>query len=70
MGAQPLGFAPLQPFGACPWQAYVEPGDGHWPIPGMHRVAVTSTALSRGSFMLHNKLSPSHPNYMVGHTAF
>ena len=27
MGAQPLGFAPLQPFGVYPWQAYVQPGD-------------------------------------------
>ena len=23
LGAQPLGFAPLQPFGVYPWQAYV-----------------------------------------------
>ena len=29
MGAQPLGFAPLQPFGVYQWQAYVQPGDGH-----------------------------------------
>ena len=46
MGAQLLGFAPLQPFGAYPWQAYVHPGDGHQPTPGMHRVAAPSTALS------------------------
>ena len=31
MGAQALGFAPLQPFGAYPWQAYVQPGDHHCP---------------------------------------
>ena len=46
--AQPLGFAPLQPFGAYPWQVYMQPGDGHWPTPGMHRVAAPFTALSRG----------------------
>ena len=28
-GDQPLGFTPLQPFGAYPWQAYVQPGSGH-----------------------------------------
>ena len=37
MGAQPLVFASLQPFGAYLWQAYVQPGDDHWPTPGMHR---------------------------------
>ena len=42
MGAQPLGFAPLQPFGVYSWQAYVQPGDGHWSMPGMHRVAAPS----------------------------
>ena len=69
LGAQPLGFAPLQPFGACLWQAYVEPGDGHGPTPGLHRVAAPCTTLSRGSLMLLNLLFPSHPIYMVEHTA-
>ena len=68
-GAQPLGFAPLQPLGVYPWQAYVQPGDGHWPTPSMHRVAASSSALSRGSLLLLNLLFPSHPIYMVGHTA-
>ena len=44
IGAQTLGFAPLQPFEAYPWQAYVQPGDGHQPTPGMHRVIAPSTA--------------------------
>ena len=66
----PLRFAPLQPFGAYPSQAYVQPGDGHWPTSGMHRVATPSTALSRGSLLLLNQLSSSHSSYMVGHTAF
>ena len=46
--AQPLGFAPLQPIGIYPWQAYVQPGDGHWSMPGMHRVAAPSATLGRG----------------------
>ena len=69
-GAQMLGFAPLQPIGAYPWQAYVQPGNGHQPTPGMHRVAAPSTALSRGSLLLLNQLFPSHPICMVGHAAF
>ena len=50
MGAQPLGFAPLQPFGVYPWQAYVQPGpgDGHWSMPGMLRVVAPSATLGRG----------------------
>ena len=48
MGTQPLGFAPLQPFGAYPWQAYVQPCDGHWPTPGIQRVPACSTILSKG----------------------
>ena len=43
-----MGLAPLQPLGAYPWQVYVQPGDGHQLKPGMHRVTVLSTALSRG----------------------
>ena len=30
-----------------PWQAYVQPGDGHWSTPGMHRVAAPSATLGR-----------------------
>ena len=69
LGAQPLGFAPLQPLGVYPWQAYVQTGDGHWPTPDMHRVAAPSTTLSRGSLMLLSLLFPSHPIYIVGHEA-
>ena len=47
MGAQPLGFAPLQPFGVYPWQAYVQHGDGHWSMPGVHTVAAPSATLGR-----------------------
>ena len=47
MGVQPLGFAPLQPFGVYPWWA-VQPGDDHQSTPGMHRVAVPSATLGRG----------------------
>ena len=45
MAVQPLGYAPLQPFGVYPWQAYVQPGDGHWSTPGMHRVAAPTQDL-------------------------
>ena len=63
MGAQPSGFAPLQPFGVYPWQAYVQPGDGHWSTPGMHRVAAT---LGRESLLLLILLCP---NQLVGFSA-
>ena len=69
LGVQLWGFAPLQPLGAYPWQAYVQPGDGHQPTPDMHRVAAPSTTFSRGSLMLPCLLFPSHTIYMVGHTA-
>ena len=39
--AQPLGFAPLQSFGAYTW-----PGNGHGPSPGMHCMTALSTTLS------------------------
>ena len=48
MGARPLGFVPLQPFGVYPWQVYVQPGDSHQSTPGMHRVAAPSATLGRG----------------------
>ena len=48
LGPHPLGFAPLQPLGVYPWQACVQPGDGHWPTPGMHRVDAPSTTWNRG----------------------
>ena len=61
MGAQPLGFAPLQPFGVYPWQAYVQPGDGHQSMAGMHRVAAPSTTLSRGPSATQSAVpQPSH----------
>ena len=47
MGPQTLGFAPWQPFGVYPWQAYVQPGDCHQSTPGMHRVAAPSATLGR-----------------------
>ena len=47
----------------------MQPGDGHWPTPGMHGVAAPTAALSRGCLLLLSQLSPSHSNYMVGHKA-
>ena len=69
VAAKPLGFAPLQPFGVYPWQAYVQPGDGHWSTPGMHRVAAPSATLGRGNLLLLIQLFPKHPIYFVEHTA-
>ena len=47
MGAQPLGFAPWQPFGVYTWQAYVQPGDGHQSTIVLHRVAAPSATFGR-----------------------
>ena len=60
MGAQSLGFAPWQPFGVYPWQAYVQPGDGHWSTPGMHRVDALSATLGRGEPSATLLLFPNH----------
>ena len=68
MGAQPLGFGPLQPSGVYLWQAYVQPGDGHPSTTGMHIVAAPSATLGRGSLLLLIQLFPNHPIYLVGHT--
>ena len=68
-GPKPLGFAPLLHIGVYSWQAYVQPGDGHWCTLGMHRVAAPSTTLSSGEPSPTCQLFPNHPIYMVGHTA-
>ena len=61
MGAQLLGFAPLQPFGVYPWQAYVQPGDGHWSTSGMHRMAAPSTVWVGEPSATHSVVpQPSH----------
>ena len=67
-GLNPWSFVQLQPFGAYPWQVYVQGGDGHWPTQGM-QVAASSPALHRENLQLLNQLSPSNSNYMVGHAA-
>ena len=69
MGTQLFGFAPLQPFRLYPWQTYVQPGDGHWSTPGMHRVTDPSATLGRGSLLVLIPLFPNHSIYLVGHTA-
>ena len=66
MGAQLLGFAPWQPFGVYPWQAYVQPGDGHWSTPGMHRVAAPTATLGRVEPSATHSAVPSQ---LVGYTA-
>ena len=62
-------FVTPQPFGVYPWQVYLDPGDGLWPMPGVHWVAAPPTALSRGSFMLLMQWFPSYSIYVLGHTA-
>ena len=60
--AQLLGFAPLQPHGVYPWQAYVQPGYGHQSTPGMHRVTAPSSTFSRwGTSAIQSAVpQPSH----------
>ena len=70
LGAKQLGFAPLQPLGLYLWQAYVQPGNGHWPTPGLHRVAVASTTLSRGSLLLLNLAVPQSSHLYGGAYSF
>ena len=65
MAAQPLGFALLLPFGVYPWQVCVQPGNGHWSTPGMHRVAAPSATLGRGeSAATHSAVS--QPYHLFG----
>ena len=47
MGAQPLGFASVQPFGVYLWQAYVPPGNDLLPMAGVYKVAAPPTTSSR-----------------------
>ena len=66
MGDQSLGFAPLQPFGVYPLQAYVQPGDGHWSMSGMHRVAAPSATLGRGEPSTTQLAVPQPPHLYGG----
>ena len=65
LGAQPLGFSPLQPLGVYLWQAYVQSGDGHQPTPSMHRVATPSTTLSKGESSATQSAVPQ-PSHLYG----
>ena len=65
MGAQLLGFAPLQLFGVYPWQAYVQLGDGHWSTLGMHRVSAPSATLGRGE-PCATHLAVPQPSHLFG----
>ena len=65
MGAQPLGFSLLQPFGVYPWQAYVQPGDGHWSMSGMHRMAAPSATLGMGEPSSTHSAVPQ-PSHLFG----
>ena len=66
MGVQPLGFAPLQPFGVYLWQPHAWPGDGHQSTPGIHRVAAPSTTLSGEAFCYSVCCFPTIPSILWG----
>ena len=66
MEAQPLGFAPLQPFAAYLWQAYVQPNGGHWPTLGMDIVAAASITLSGGEPYATQSAVPQPPHLYGG----
>ena len=54
-GISTTGFTLPQPFGVYPWQAYVPPHDGLWPILGVNKVAVPSNALSDPTHSANNQ---------------
>ena len=70
LGSEPLGFAPLQPLGVYPWQAYVQPSDGHWPMTGIHRVAAPSMTLSRGELSATQSAVPQLSHLYGGAYSF
>ena len=70
MGAQPLGFAPSQPFRVYPWLPCVPPCAGLCSMPGVHRVITPSTPLSKVELHVTYSVFSSHSINMVGHTAF
>ena len=43
----------------------MQPGDGHWPTPSMHRVAAPSTTLSRGEPSATQSAVPK-PSHLYG----
>ena len=48
-----------------PWQAYVQPDDGHWPTLGMHRGAAPSTSLGRGEHSA-TQSAITQPSHLYG----
>ena len=48
------------------WQVYVHPDNGHHSMPGMHCVAASSTALSRGAFCYSVSCPPVIPTIWWG----
>ena len=63
------GFATVQPFWVYPKQAYLPPGDGLSPMPGVHWEAAPPTALSWGKPPATNLSVPNDSSNMVGYTA-
>ena len=67
-GGSPVGICAIATLWSLPLAGTCATWKWSLPTPGMHRVAASSTDLSRGSLLLI-QLSSSHSNYMVGHTA-
>ena len=59
MGFQPVLFAPPQPFRTYPWQGYLPPGAGLWPMPGVQTV---------GSAICYSSSCPCHSLNTKRHT--
>ena len=69
MGAQLFQFVPQQPWRGHTLQAYVHPGDGMKPMPGMHWVAAPSYASSKGILCYSAVLQPYGGAYSSGSLA-
>ena len=53
-----------QPYGAYLWQASITPGDGLWPMPGVHWMVALLTASRRGEIYITYSAVPQpfHPH--------
>ena len=67
-GGLMVRFPSLQPFRVCPWQVYVPPVFGSWPMLAVHQVVAHSTAFSRACLKLLS-CNPAIRVNMMGLTA-
>ena len=52
-----IWVALVQPSEAYSWEAYVPPGVGSWPMPGVHRVSFSPLLQTRGCIKLLKQLT-------------